>query len=86
MRTKTGIATPPSRPIERPRRKWIDFHENPVDQLTELLSFFGVATWDSWQDLWTKDAAYRTSPVFEINPSAMGAGLYFVGAGEWVEL
>ena len=48
--------------------------------------FFGVAPWDSWQDLWTKDAAYRTSPVFEINPSAMGAGLYFVGAGEWVEL
>ena len=57
------------------RRKWIDFYDDPVDQLTELLSFFGVATWDSWQDLWTKDAAYRTSPVFEINPSAMAAWL-----------
>lgn len=57
------------------RRKWIDFYEDPVDQLTELLSFFGVATWDSWQDLWTKDAAYRTSPVFEVNPSAMAAWL-----------
>lgn len=57
------------------RRKWITMFEDQVDQLTELLSFFGVATWDSWEDLWTRDAAFRASQTFKINPSAMAAWL-----------
>ncbi len=56
-------------------RKWIASSDDRVDQQTELLTFFGVANWDSWENLWTEGVAFRKSPAFESNPYAMAAWL-----------
>lgn len=58
------------------RRKWIRKCNDEIDQLAEMLNFFRVATWDSWQDVWNGEgAAYRKSSVFRTNPNAMAAWL-----------
>ncbi len=54
---------------------WIQGFKDPVDQLTELLSFFRVATWESWENVWVKNASFRKSSVFQSNPNAIAAWL-----------
>lgn len=56
-------------------RGWIDRHDDPVNQQQELLGFFGVANWGSWENVWTNNATYRRSPAFESNPNAVAAWL-----------
>jgi len=55
---------------------WIQAHEAPVDQLRELLRFFGVASPAQWNDLWLRpEAAFRGSPAFAADPVAVAAWL-----------
>ena len=47
-----------------------------VELLQELLRYFGVASPDQWQALWTgAGVAYRKSRVFESDPGAVAAWL-----------
>jgi len=53
---------------------WLSAVEDPVDQLREVLRFFGVAGPDEWNAIWLRpDAAFRQSPVFEADPYAVAA-------------
>lgn len=55
---------------------WIRACDDPVDQLRELLSFFGVASPVQWDELWLHpQAAFRRSPAFVANPAAVAAWL-----------
>jgi addiction module HigA family antidote len=50
---------------------WIKKYADPVDQLEELLSFFGVASPDDWKKVWLEpEAVYRRSSAFECKPEA----------------
>jgi HTH-type transcriptional regulator / antitoxin HigA len=47
-----------------------------VDQLIELLRFFGVASPDQWREAWQSvGAAFRMSPTFVAEPGAVAAWL-----------
>jgi HTH-type transcriptional regulator / antitoxin HigA len=54
-------------------RGWITQQDNPIDLQRELLKYFGVANWGSWEDVWTRNATYRRSSAFESNPKAIAA-------------
>lgn len=55
---------------------WIAAFEDKVQQLQEVLSFFGVASPDEWEDLWRgPQVAYRKSPAFEQDPMSAAAWL-----------
>ena len=54
---------------------WIRELKDPVDQLSELLSYFRVASWESWENVWAEEAAFRKSPAFQSNPYAIAAWL-----------
>ena len=56
-------------------RGWIQKHKDPIDQLQEILSFFKVATMDSWESIWVAQANFRQSPAFKSNPYAVAAWL-----------
>jgi HTH-type transcriptional regulator / antitoxin HigA len=56
-------------------RGWIMQQDDPIDQHRELLKYFGVANWASWEDVWTRNATFRRSPAFESNPNAIAAWL-----------
>lgn len=61
---------------EMAQRGWIKFHEDIVEQIRELLKFFGVASPAQWQaSLATSDVAYRRSPAFRSQPHALSAWL-----------
>ncbi len=58
------------------RRCWIKGQTGTVQQLQELLNFFGVASPEQWMQLWqAPDVAYRRSAVFESQPAAVSAWL-----------
>jgi HTH-type transcriptional regulator/antitoxin HigA len=55
---------------------WIAPAKDRVQQLQEVLSFFGVTSPDAWNDVWmSAGAAYRQSTVFESEPVAVAAWL-----------
>ena len=54
---------------------WIDKHKDPVDQLSALLDFFGVATWESWKNVWANQTSFRKSRAFQSNPNFLAAWL-----------
>jgi HTH-type transcriptional regulator/antitoxin HigA len=55
---------------------WINRFEDKVNQLKELLRFFGVASPHQWSSLWeSKAARLRKSPSFQSNPYAVAAWL-----------
>ena len=56
-------------------RGWIQKYNDPIDQLQEVLSFFKVATMDSWESIWVAQANFRQSPAFKSNPYAVAAWL-----------
>ncbi len=60
------------------RARWIQRRESAVEQLEELLSFFGVASVDAWRDVWggvRHAVAFRESAVFTSDFGAMSAWL-----------
>ncbi len=58
------------------RLRWIRSFSDEVDQLQEVLAFFGVASPDRWQELWTgASVAFRKSTAFENDPGAVAAWL-----------
>ncbi len=58
------------------RLGWIRGFKDKVQQLQELLNFFGVASPDQWNELWRgKEVAFRKSPAFRSNPCAIAAWL-----------
>jgi len=55
---------------------WIRRVQDKVGQLDEVLSFFGVASTEAWESVWTApQAAFRASPTFEKDPFAVAAWL-----------
>ena len=54
---------------------WIRGFNDKVDQLTELLAFFQVASWESWENVWVQQASFRKSSVFQSDPNAIAAWL-----------
>jgi addiction module HigA family antidote len=57
-------------------RGWISQRENVLDQLKELLTFFGVTSPDRWEEVWgNMPAAFRKSTVFQADPGAVAAWL-----------
>ena len=55
---------------------WINAQPDRVSQLREVLSFFGVASVDSWHELWEgQQAAFRQSQVLQSRPGAVAAWL-----------
>lgn len=55
------------------KRNWIDDVDSKVEQFKLLLSYFGVATKDAWQDVWDSRVAFRRSRTFRSNPYAISA-------------
>lgn len=50
------------------KKGWIKLYQDKVEQLRELLSFFGVASPEQWEEIWQCDLTYfRQSAVFETN-------------------
>jgi HTH-type transcriptional regulator/antitoxin HigA len=56
---------------------WIRHFNNMVQQLQEVLNFFGVASPEQWQNLWCCDSSvdFRKSPAFQSDPGAVAAWL-----------
>lgn len=55
---------------------WISDYDHPIDQLEELLSFFGIASPVQWQTIWQgAQVSYRQSPTFAADPAAVSAWL-----------
>ncbi|MDF1596198.1 MAG: HigA family addiction module antitoxin [Acidimicrobiia bacterium] len=59
------------------RRGWIEKCRDKVDQLREVLRFFGVADRSAWETVWQKPTAYRRSPAFTSHPGAVAAWLRY---------
>ena len=58
------------------KRGWIRRIRDKAGQLAEVLSFFGVASTEAWESVWTApQAAFRASPTFEKDPFAVAAWL-----------
>jgi len=55
---------------------WIERFTDTVDQLRELLNFFGVVSPTQWEEMWLKpDAVFRKSSAFEADPFAVASWL-----------
>lgn len=55
---------------------WIRRFQDKVEQLDEVLRYFGVATPGAWEDIWRGEhVAFRRSKAFECNPGAVAAWL-----------
>ncbi len=66
----------PALPVkELVQRGWITRRGSKVDQLREVLSFFGVASRNAWQTIWDVPTAYRRSRAFESDLHALAAWL-----------
>ncbi len=50
---------------------WIKAHKDKVEQLKELLRYFGVASPEQWKKIWlSPETAYRKSKAFAAKPEA----------------
>jgi len=66
----------PVRPLVR--MKWVEEHSDPVSQLQAILSFFGVASIEAWQDLWggvKRATAFRQSLAYQSDYAVIAAWL-----------
>lgn len=55
---------------------WIQRHHDPVQQVRELLEFFGVASPAQWTEVYAEpQASFRQSTAFKINAGAVAAWL-----------
>jgi HTH-type transcriptional regulator/antitoxin HigA len=58
------------------RKHWINGCQDEVDQLRELLGFFGVASPHEWETVWGQyDAAFRRTSAFKSNREEIAAWL-----------
>lgn len=57
------------------KRGWVEKQDDRVDQLREVLSFFGVASRAAWETVWNVPTAYRKSRAFESDLQALAAWL-----------
>ncbi|WP_194724100.1 helix-turn-helix domain-containing protein [Noviherbaspirillum malthae] len=58
------------------RRAWIKARNDKVELVEELLSFFGVASPDAWNDVWCRGkeaTAFRKSPTHDSNELSLTA-------------
>lgn len=58
--------------------KWIQFFEDKVEQLREVLNFFAVASPEQWEKIWSKtdiDTDFRKSQAFQSDAGAVAAWL-----------
>jgi HTH-type transcriptional regulator/antitoxin HigA len=58
-------------------RSWIEWFDDRVQQLREVLGFFGIASPEQWEALWVRRpaAAFRQSPAYQADPFAVAAWL-----------
>lgn len=59
---------------------WILPVKDKVEQMRQLLSFFGVASWDQWEAIWLEEkarAAFRQSLAFTSQPGPVSAWLRY---------
>ncbi|MBW4486504.1 MAG: helix-turn-helix domain-containing protein [Trichocoleus desertorum ATA4-8-CV12] len=57
-------------------RGWIDSNKDNIAQLEIVLTFFGVASPEQWQEFWsTRTVEFRKSAAFESDPGALSAWL-----------
>jgi HTH-type transcriptional regulator / antitoxin HigA len=55
---------------------WVRLSSSKVDQVRELLDFFGVASVEQWRDVWlSPNAVFRASLAHEKDPGAVAAWL-----------
>ena len=55
---------------------WIGKRKDKVDQVRELLNYFGVSSPEQWDEFWGKrQLAFRKSDAFEVNLPALSAWL-----------
>ena len=55
---------------------WIKPYENKVQQLQEVLNFFGVASLERWREKWLgSQVSFRKSHVFQSHPGALASWL-----------
>jgi addiction module HigA family antidote len=58
------------------KQKWIQSYQDKVDQLREVLNFFGVASPAQWREFWGgTSVSFRKSPAFQSDPGAIAAWL-----------
>jgi HTH-type transcriptional regulator/antitoxin HigA len=60
------------------RMKWVEDHSDPVSQLQAILSFFGVASIESWQEVWggvRRATAFRQSLAYQSDFAVVAAWL-----------
>jgi addiction module HigA family antidote len=55
------------------KRGFITRTTSRVDQLREVLGFFGVANKSAWKTVWATPTAYRKSRVHDVKPQALAA-------------
>ncbi|QLE58285.1 helix-turn-helix domain-containing protein [Nostoc sp. TCL26-01] len=55
---------------------WIQFYQDQVEQLREVLNFFAVASPEQWEEIWSSNHIYfRKSQTFPSDPGAIAAWL-----------
>ena len=57
------------------KRGWIGRRSAGAERVKEVCSFFGVASYAAWLELWHKPTAYRASRAFVKDPGAVAAWL-----------
>jgi HTH-type transcriptional regulator/antitoxin HigA len=58
------------------KQGWIQAFDDEVEQLRELLRFFGIASPEQWKLMWADSSvAYRRSAAFQSEPGAVSAWL-----------
>ncbi len=58
------------------KRGWIQLYKDKIQQLREVLTFFGVVSPERWKEVWgNMPVAFRRSSAFESSPGAITAWL-----------
>lgn len=62
------------------KNDWITEYKSEIEQLKELLTFFGVSSLESWKKVWEDtlsqpDAAFRQTEKFTVNPESVAVWL-----------
>lgn len=60
------------------KRGYVAKKENKADQVREVLSFYGVASIDSWEQMWDEKVALRKSGAYETDFEALTAWIRMV--------
>lgn len=58
------------------KNQWIKGHKDKIQQLQEVLNFFGIASPEQWKKRWlSAQVSYRKSAVFQSDPYAIASWL-----------